>query len=70
MRWVATVRTKNYNPCVPQTPTGGTPVQLGSVARGLALAADAAFKNREVREEYNRWLEEQKGKESNVSNNN
>lgn len=70
MRWVATVRTKNYNPCVPQTPTSGTPVQLGSVARGLALAADAAFKNREVREEYNRWLEEQKGKQSNVSNNN
>jgi hypothetical protein len=65
MRWVANVRTKNYNPCVPQTPTGGTPVQLGSVARGLALAADAAFKRREVREEYNRWLEAQAENQTN-----
>lgn len=70
MHYRATITSKDYNPSLPQTQTSGTPVQIGSVARGLAIAVGAAFKSPAIREEYNRWLEEQKGKENNVSNNN
>lgn len=70
MRCQAMVRSKDYNPSLPQSEPMVTQVQIESVARGLALAVDVAFRNPAIREEYNRWLEEQKGKEANACNNN
>lgn len=69
MRCKATVKSENYNMSLLQSEISATQEQINSVARGLCLAVGAAFKNPVIREEYDRWLEEQKGKESNVSNN-
>ena len=69
-RCVVIIRSKNYDPSLPQTGPEMTKEQEEQFARFVYKAVKNALKDPEMRKEYQQWLEEQKGKENNDSNNN
>lgn len=70
MRCIATVQSENYNSSLPQTGPEMTEQQKSDFAKFVFRSIRNALKDPAIREEYNRWLEEQKGKEANACNNN
>lgn len=70
MKIIVTIHTENYDPSLPQTEMTATQEQINSVARGLYQAVMKAMSDPSTYAEYQQWKEEQKGKESNDSNNN
>ena len=70
MRCIATIQSEHYNPSLPQTEPQMTKQQEADFAKFVFRSIRNALKDPAIREEYNRWLEEQKGKQSYDSNNN
>lgn len=62
MRYIVTVQTENYDPSLPQTDLEPTEEQYQYMGKALCKACLRAFKNPALRDEYNRWLKEQKEK--------